>query len=142
MSEKVLLVDDEPEFTSALSERMEARGLDVDIADTGAVALEKIKGRTYDAVILDLSMPELDGLETMKRLLEENPELQVIFLTGRATVEKGVEAMKLGAVDFMEKPADLQELLEKIKAAKSKRIGLAARRAEQKIKDIMRSKGW
>ena len=67
-------------------------------------------------------MPEMDGLETLKQLKEINPDLQVILLTGHGTIDKGVEAMKLGAMDFVEKPADFQELLEKIKKAKDKRM--------------------
>lgn len=140
--DKVLLVDDERDFTEILSERMESRGLDVDTAASGPEALEKVKQRPYDAIILDLAMPEMDGIETMRRLLDENPDLQVILLTGHATLQKGVEAMKLGAVDFLEKPAEIQKLMEKIEEAKATRMLLVEKRVEEKIKDILETKWW
>jgi FixJ family two-component response regulator len=68
--------------------------------------------------------------------------LQIIVLTGRATVQKGVEAMKLGALDFLEKPADIKEIMEKIEKAKGKRNILMAKQFEQRMKDIMKKKGW
>ena len=140
--EKVLLVDDEVEFTEILSERMETRGVDVDTAANGLEALEKASEGTYDAIILDLSMPEMDGIETLKRLLADKPDLQVILLTGKATLEKGVEAMKLGAVDFLEKPADIKKLMEKIQKAKAHRMVIVEKKMEDKIKDILGDKSW
>jgi two-component system OmpR family response regulator len=142
MSIKVLLVDDEKEFTSILSERMKSRGLTVDIANTGPVAIKKVKEKSYDAIILDLAMPEMDGIEAMKHLLQENPDLQVIFLTGHATLEKGIEAVKLGAVEFMEKPVDINKLIDKVNEAKTKKTQLTDMRTEKNIKDILRKKGW
>ncbi len=140
--DKVLLVDDEKEFTRILSERMETRGLTVVTAKNGPAALKKAEKERFDAIILDMSMPEMDGIETLKRLLEINPDLQVIMLTGHATLEKGVEAVKLGAMDFLEKPADMDKLLAKISEAKAKKMVLVEKRAEQKIKGILKSKGW
>ena len=121
MSIKILLVDDEKDFTGVLSERMAARGFRVEIADSGPVAIEKVKEKSYDAIILDLAMPEMDGIDVLKILLKENTDLQIIFLTGHATLEKGIEAVKLGAVDFMEKPVDIDKLLEKVNEAKTKK---------------------
>ena len=91
-TEKILLVDDEEEFISVLAERMQARGVKVDAVTSGADAVEQVKETFYDAVILDMAMPGMDGIETLKHLLEVNPDLQVIFLTGKATLEKAVEA--------------------------------------------------
>lgn len=142
MSTKVLLVDDEEEFTAILSERMKARGLDVDIANTGPMATKKVKEKSYDAIILDLAMPEMDGIATMKQLIEGNPDLQVIFLTGHATLEKGIEAVKLGAVEFMEKPVDINTLLEKVGEAKTKKDQINEKKTEESIKDILKKKGW
>lgn len=142
MSEKVLLVDDEQEFTQVLATRLESRGVTVDTAENGLVALDKARERYYDAVVLDLAMPELDGIETLQRLLNENPDLQVIILTGRATVEKGVEAVKLGALEFLEKPVDIQQLMEKIYQAKGKKVVLVEKRQEERIRNILESRGW
>jgi DNA-binding NtrC family response regulator len=142
MSIKVLLVDDEKDFTAILSERMKSRGIDVDIASTGQMAINYVREKAYDAIILDLAMPEMDGIATLKQILKENPDSQVIFLTGHATLEKGIEAVKLGAIEFMEKPVDINKLLEKVNEAKSKREILSERKTEQDIKDILKKKGW
>ncbi|MHC4177934.1 MAG: response regulator [Planctomycetota bacterium] len=140
--EEVLLVDDEQEFTQVLSQRMESRGVGVDTAANGREALEKVRGKSYDAIILDLSMPDMDGIETLKRLVQDNPDLQVILLTGYATLQKGVEAMKLGAMDFLEKPAEIQKLMEKIQLAKANKMLLVEKRMEEKIKGILETKSW
>jgi len=139
---KVLLVDDEEDFTATLSERMEDRGLDVDVSSSGPDAIERVQKKGYDAVVLDLAMPGMDGIETMKRLLAENPDLQVILLTGRGTVRSGVEAMSAGAMEFLEKPADLDLLLKKIDKAQANRVLLMEKRVEETITDILRTKGW
>jgi two-component system response regulator RegA len=140
--DKVLLVDDEVEFTETLAERMKARGLEVDTADSGLKAVEKVKDTSYDAIILDMAMPGMDGIETLRLLLEKHPNLQIILLTGYATLEKGVEAVKLGARDFLEKPADINKLMEKIKAAKADRMLLVEEKMEEELKNILKSKGW
>ena len=139
---KVLLVDDEVEFTEVLAERMQARGLSVVVAASGPEAIEKARETVFDAVILDLAMPGMDGIETLKRLLALNPDLQVILLTGRATVQKGIEAVKSGAVEFLEKPAKLEVLLEKIEKAKTDRFLLTQKRMTEDINEILKSKGW
>jgi DNA-binding NtrC family response regulator len=143
MSEtRVLLVDDEEEFVNALSDRLEARGLKVDTAADGAIALAKAKKKTFDAILLDMSMPGMDGIETLRALLHINPDLQVILLTGRATLRQAVEAMKLGALDFLEKPADIKTLVAKIADAAEKRSTIEGKRIEKQVSDILRKKGW
>jgi DNA-binding NtrC family response regulator len=101
-----------------------------------------VKEKVYDAIILDLAMPEMDGIETLKRLFEVDKDLQIILLTGHATVEKGVEALKLGAVDFLEKPADISKLVGKINEAQRKRILLFEEDLDKKMSDIIKKKGW
>lgn len=142
MAEKILLVDDEKEFLDVMSERMKARGMDVTTAESAQEALQKVESGGYDAIVLDLMMPGVDGIETLKALKKSQPELQVILLSGQATLEKGVEAMKLGAMDFMEKPADLNELTEKIKTAQAKKMVVVEQQLESKLKDIINAKGW
>jgi len=139
---RVLLVDDEQEFTDVLAQRMEARGLDADVSADGRTALVMAKGKAYDAVVLDMAMPGMDGIETLKRLLANNPDLQVILLTGRATLRSGVEAIKAGAMEFMEKPPNIDKLIEKITEARSKRERLTEKRIETILSDIVRNKGW
>jgi len=139
---KVLIVDDEQEFAAALSERLEARGFRVDTAATGDDAAKKVQDRGYDAILLDLVMPGMDGIETLKRLLQVRPELQIILLTGHATLEKGIQAVKLGALDFLEKPADFDQLLQRIEAAKSNRLALVEKKCEDTIEQLLMKKPW
>lgn len=139
---KVLLVDDDPEFTDVLSQRMEARDLAVDTAASGEEALKRVEDASYDAIVLDLAMPGMDGIETMKRLLAARPELQIILLTGHGSLKTGVEAMKLGAADFLEKPAEIKQLMEKIASASAKRMLLVEEQMEERLKDILDRKSW
>jgi len=138
----VLLVDDEEDFVSVLAERLEARGLKVDTAESGETALMKVKQRAFDAILLDMAMPGMDGIETLKGLLEVNPDLQVILLTGQGTAGNAVAAMKLGALDFLEKPADIGTLVEKIEDAATKKASRVEKRVDEQMTDILRKKGW
>jgi DNA-binding NtrC family response regulator len=139
---KVLLVDDEKDFVEVLAERLEARGLHVDTALTGLSAIVKAEETRYDAILLDMAMPGMDGIETLERLLELNPDLQVILLTGRATLSQAAAAIKLGALDLLEKPADITTLVRKIEDAANRRWSLEDKRIEEKVADILRKKGW
>jgi DNA-binding NtrC family response regulator len=138
---RVLLVDDEVEFVATLAERMKARGLAVEVAESGPAALERVRRGGFDAVVLDLAMPGMDGLETLQQLLRLDADLQVILLTGQATVRKGVEAIQRGAMDFLEKPLDLERLLKKIQEARSKKLLLLEQRKEEEIRNILERKG-
>jgi len=143
MSEaRILIVDDEKEFLDTVSERLSNRGFKVDAAQNGVEALGKIDEVAYDAIVLDLMMPELDGLETLKRALQKKPDLQVILLSGQASLEKGVEAMKLGAMDFLEKPANLDVLAAKIKEGKSRRMVLVEKSREDAVSEILKRYSW
>ncbi len=140
--ERVLLVDDEKDFIEALSARLSARGLEVDVAESGDGALRKVSEKNFDVIILDLSMPGMDGVETLRVIKNDHPDLQVILLTGHATVEKSVEAMKLGAMDFLEKPVDIKVLFEKIKEAKKTGEQKTEVNTQKTIQDILKTKGW
>ena len=138
----VLLIDDEEQFLKVLGERLETRGLKVNTVTSGEDALTLIDDKNYDAIILDLAMPGIDGIETLKLLKEKNPDLEIIMLTGHATVQKGIEAMKLGAEDFLEKPVELSVLLERISEAKNKRILILEKKSQEAIKKIITTKAW
>ena len=84
----------------------------------------------------------MDGIQALTALKGKKPDLQVILLTGHATVQKGIEAMKLGAMDLLEKPADINELTEKIQKAKARKMILVEKKTEDKIRDILKSKSW
>ena len=127
----VLVVDDEVQFVETLVKRLAKRDVRVDAAYSGQEALEKLaaSGPTKtDVVILDVKMPGLDGLETLARIKEEHPLVEVIMLTGHATVESAIEGMKRGAYDYLMKPCEIDVLMEKVVAATDKK-----REHEEKI---------
>jgi DNA-binding NtrC family response regulator len=138
----VLVVDDEKEFLESVAERLLNRDISVDTAQNGAQALEKIGANSYDAIVLDLMMPELDGMETLKLALRNKPDLQIILLTGHASVHHGVEAMREGALDFMEKPADLDALVAKIMEGRSRRLEIDAKTRERAVREALTKYSW
>ena len=119
MSPKVLIVDDEKDFLDIMAERMTARGMDVTTADSAEDALKMVTSESYDAVIMDLMMPEMDGFKALKLFKASRPDVPVILLTANVPEEKCIEAIKLGAMDVIEKPADLYLLSQKIEEAKA-----------------------
>jgi DNA-binding NtrC family response regulator len=138
----VLVVDDEQKFLDVFSQRLQGRGLKVDTATSGEDAIKHAKAKDFDAIVLDLSMPGMGGIEALKEMKHENPDLQIIILTGHGTLQAGVEAMKVGAMDFLEKPVDMNKLLEKIGEAKNKKVLLVDKKHEDHIKEIMQTKSW
>jgi DNA-binding NtrC family response regulator len=114
---RVLLVDDEEEFVSALSERLMLRGIEVDSALNGEEALALMVEKVFEVVILDVMMPGLGGLEVLKQIKSTYPNTQVILLTGHGSTREGIEGMRLGAFDYLIKPVDIEEMLEKMREA-------------------------
>lgn len=139
---KVLLVDDEEEFVENLSQRLEIRGLKVTAATRGEDAVSLADNQNFDAIVLDLAMPGMDGLETLKKIRAKHPDAEIIMLTGHGSVKASVEAMKLGAEDFLEKPVDLNELLKKISQARENRILVLQEQSKDEIQEILKSKAW
>jgi DNA-binding response OmpR family regulator len=139
MKTRILLVDDEEQFVQALSERLTLRGYDVTTSLSGEDALEKLKHFNYEVVILDIAMPGLDGVTTLREIKKFKPLTEVIMLTGHATVETAIEGMKLGAADYLVKPCDTEELMAKINKAHQKKAGTEERIREAKVKDIISS---
>jgi DNA-binding NtrC family response regulator len=120
----VLLVDDEEAFVETLVKRLAKRDVRVDFAHSGQEALDKLAaaGPTKtDVVILDVKMPGMDGLETLARIKEEHALIEVIMLTGHATVESAIEGMKRGAFDYLMKPCEVDILMEKLREAAEKK---------------------
>jgi DNA-binding NtrC family response regulator len=141
MTERVLLVDDEEEYLEIMSERMRARDIDVTTSTSAREALDMIATESFDAVIMDFMMPEMNGIEALKAIKEKNPEMQIILLTGHATVEKTVEAMKAGAMDLIEKPADLDALSEKIKSAHNQKALIVAKKDQDRVIEMLKKFG-
>ena len=142
MKIRVLLVDDEEEFVETLAQRLEVRDFDVATALNGADALERLEEREIDVVVLDLQMPGVDGIQVLRKIKERKPLIEVIMLTGHATVETAIEGMKLGAFDFLIKPAETEELLEKIARAFSRKTEQDRRIQEAEIDQIVKRRGW
>ena len=120
----VLLVDDEEGFVEALARRLDRRGFRVATATSGRAALDFLseEGATRtDVVVLDVKMPGMDGLEALCALKEEHPLIEVIMLTGHATVESAIEGMKQGAFDYLMKPCDMDTLVAKLDQAGQKK---------------------
>lgn len=118
MSEwKVLLVDDEEEFVTTLAERLQLRGIQVQTATDGESALRLVEDDPPQVVALDVLMPGIGGFEVLQRIKSQNPEIPVILLTGRGSTKDGIEGMRLGAFDYLMKPLDIDELINKMKEA-------------------------
>ncbi len=114
---KVLLVDDEKDFVNSLSERIQMRELDSQIAYDGEQALELVTDDIPDVVVLDLRMPGIDGLEVLDRLKKNYPNVQVIILTGHGSEEDEKISKRLGAYDYLQKPVNIDKLIRSIKSA-------------------------
>lgn len=117
----ILLVDDEAEFIETLGKRLARRGLTVHLANSGQEALTIIAATELDVVVLDVKMPGMDGIETLQKIKEIKPELEVLMLTAHANVEVAMRGMELGAFDYLMKPVELDELLYKIQDANKKK---------------------
>ena len=142
VSARVLLVDDEKDFIDTLASRLEVRGLKVNSATGGREALQQLEDKEFDVIVLDLAMPGMDGLETLKRIKEMDPDAEIIMLSGHGTLHAGVEAMRLGAEEFLEKPVNLNELLEKVFEAKEKRVLVMQKHSKEEIENILKSRAW
>jgi two-component system OmpR family response regulator len=119
---KVLIVDDEEDFLETIVKRLRARNIEVTGAESGYKALELIDDGNFDVVILDVKMPGLDGIETLREMKKKKPLVEVIMLTGHASVESGIQGMQLGAFDYVMKPVALDELLEKVRQAYERKL--------------------
>jgi len=142
LAAKVMLVDDEEEFIELMSQRLESRGLKIVAVTSGEEAISHADDYNFDVAVVDLAMPGIDGIETLTRIKELRPDIEVIMLTGQATVQSGIEAMKHGAFDFLEKPLDIDVLMKKIRLAKEKRMLVLEKKSAEEMKNILKSKSW
>lgn len=118
----LLMVDDEEDFLNSLAERLQTRDFDVTTATEGPAAIDAAKKGGFDVAILDLNLPGMDGIEILKILKENHKFLEVIILTGFGRVDSYKEATKLGAYSYLEKPFDMEKLLEELKNAYHTRL--------------------
>ena len=133
----VLLVDDEVPFVEAMSRRLKKRGISIVTSFSGTEALDVLeKDRSVEVTILDVKMPGMDGIETLGEIRKRFPLVEVIMLTGHATVETGIEGMKLGAFDYLMKPCDMDVLMDKLKEAVAKKRKHEEKIIEARVKEI------
>lgn len=121
---RIMLVDDEERFLQTTQKMIAKSGYDALTATSGMACLQKLEDELVHVVILDVKMPGLDGVETLKQIKQRFPLVEVIMLTGHATVESAVEGMKLGASDYLTKPAGIEELIAKAEEAFNRRMTL------------------
>jgi two-component system, OmpR family, response regulator len=119
---KVLVVDDEVDFLETIIKRLKARKIEVTGAENGQKALDLLAGQDFDVMVLDVKMPGMDGIETLREVKKRKPLTEVIMLTGHASVESGIQGMQLGAFDYVMKPVALDELLEKMRQAYERKL--------------------
>lgn len=126
---RVLIVDDEVEFLETLVKRLRKRNLAVDGVTSGEAALELLKASPVDVVLLDVKMPGMSGLDTLREIRKGHNLIEVIMLTGHASVEAALEGMAVGAFDYLMKPTQIDELVYKIQDA-HKKILLAEKKKQ------------
>lgn len=142
LATKVLLVDDEFDFIELMSQRLKTRGLKVLTVISGEEALAIIEDLNIDVAVVDFAMPGINGIETLKQIKEKRSDIEVIMLTGQGTIQSGIEAMKHGAIDYLEKPVDINILMEKIRFAKQQRMLILKKKSADEVKNILSSKSW
>jgi len=139
---EVLLVDDEKDFVETLAKRLRTRNFTVDYTLSGDEAVKWLDKNQADVVVLDVRMPGMDGIDTLREIKRMKPLVEVIMLTGHATVETAIEGMKLGAYDYLMKPTDMNDLVDKIKKAEARKREQEERIRQAEINKIVRSRGW
>lgn len=142
MAAKILLVDDEKEFVETLAERLAARDFEVSTALDGDEGIKRLREREIDVVILDVLMPGKDGIQTLQEIKQIKPILEVIMLTGHGTIETAIQGMRLGAYDYLMKPTDMAELVDKINKAAGRKAEHEERIRQAEIDRIVKTRGW
>ena len=119
---RVLVADDEVDFLETIVKRLQDRNLEVTGVESGEAALQLIDSQEVDVVVLDVRMPGLDGIDTLKEIKKKKPLIEVIMLTGHASVESGIQGMQLGAFDYVMKPVPLDDLLHNMRQAYERKL--------------------
>jgi len=136
---KMMLVDDEERFLQTTQKLLSKKGYSVATATNGADALEKLATQNIHVVILDVKMPGMDGIATLREIKRSHPLVEVIMLTGHATVESAVDGLKSGATDYLMKPTDIEELMTKVQEAYEKRQRVEAKIRAAQTRRFMKS---
>ncbi len=135
----VLLVDDEREFVETLAKRLRKRNLDVQFVTSGREALEIIQRDHFDVAVVDVRMPEMEGITVLERMKQMQPLIEVILLTGYVSVQSGIEGMKKGAFDYLIKPTEIDKLVEKLYEAYEKKKAHEEKMKEEQIREMLKN---
>lgn len=144
MKIKALLVDDEAPFTDALAERLTMRDFSVTVAYSGAQCLDILRQNpaAVDVIVLDVQMPGISGLDVLREVKKNTPLIEVLLLTGQATVEMAIEGMKQGARDFLMKPTDTEALAAKLREAFAIKAAQEERIRQAELQSLLNQRGW
>jgi DNA-binding NtrC family response regulator len=135
---KLLMVDDEVKFLESISKRLELKNFDVITATNGQEAIASAEKGLFDVAVVDFQMPGMDGAQVLKTLKANHKYLEIIMLTGHATVDSAVECTKLGAFKYLEKPYDFDKLVELIKEAYETRLKKKFEHNQKRIEEIQK----
>ncbi len=136
---KMMLVDDEERFLSTTQKLLAKKGYDALTASSGSEALENLRYHNIHVVILDVKMPGMDGMATLTEIKRQFPMVEVIMLTGHGTIETAIDGLKSGATDYLMKPADIDEIIQKAEEAFHKRQGLEEKIRVAQMRKLMKS---
>jgi len=139
---RLMVIDDEAAFVAALERRLAKRNVAIIAAYSGEEGLNKLaETPEIDVVVLDIKMPGMNGIQTLREIKKAHPLIEVILLTGHATFESAIDGMKLGAFDYLMKPCDLEELLAKVDEATTKKRRHMAKIMESAGRDLSKRRG-
>jgi len=142
MKPLILLVDDEAPFVETMTKRLSKRDLNIITAFSGEEAIEKLdRHRNTDVVILDVKMPGMNGIETLEKIRSQFPLMEVVMLTGHATVESAIEGMKLGAFDYLMKPCEIEQLIAKVQETTKKKRDHEEKIREARVREALSAHG-
>ena len=136
---KILLVDDEVVFTQNMAKLLANRGYVVTAVNSGDAAIQALEERDFDVVVLDLKMPGMDGITTLKEIKKLGLLTETLILTGHGSIDTALEAIKLGAYDYLTKPCEIDELVDKIQGAWETKDEAVKKDIEEKIQKVVES---
>ncbi|MBT3221557.1 MAG: response regulator [Proteobacteria bacterium] len=135
---RLLIVDDEPEFLQSIAKVLVRRGVEVTTANSGAEALDHLGNRSFSVALLDMKMPGMNGMELLREIKRQNPLTEVIFLTGHPSVDLAMAGVKEGAFDYLTKPVDINELIDKAMNAHMLHLARSDRQKSEILERILR----
>ena len=135
----LLIVDDEERFLTTTKKLLDKRGMNTTTCTNGAEALRIVEERPLDVILLDVKMPGIDGMEVLRRIRQDHPDIQVLLLTGHVSIESAVEGLKLGAFDYLLKPLTISEIQSKVAAAFAEKQARKTLKRREKVKQATNS---